>query len=119
KSVSEALSLYSDQILINLISEQIIITDFENVRSYRFKYNRFIDYLIALNVVHYVKDTGDFSYIDRSISDIYNSNFVSIFSVLTNLKHIARVQFTDIDRQIIDYYSHSDKYLSKLLPELR
>jgi hypothetical protein len=119
KSISESLSLYSDQILINLISEQIIITDFEDVRSYRFKYNRFIDYLIALNVVHYVKDTGDFSYIDKSINDIYNSNFVSIFSVLTNLKHIARVQFTDIDKQIIDYYSHSHKYLSKLLPELR
>lgn len=119
KKVFGNLSFFSDQILMNLISEQIIITDFEDVKSYRFKYNRFIEYLIALNIIYYVSDTSDYSFIDKSINVIYDSNIVSIFSVLNNLKHIGRTQYTEIEKEIVDYYSHSDKYLSKLLPELR
>ncbi|MCO6148388.1 hypothetical protein [Flavobacterium sp. NRK1] len=109
----------SDLILLNLISEQIFTTDSEDTRNYRFKYARFIEYLVALYIMQYVEDTSEFSFIDKSIEVIYDSNFVSIYSVLNNIKHISRTQFTEIDKEIINYYSQSESYLKNHLPELR
>ena len=111
--------LNSNNILLNLISEQIIISDIDNVKNYRFKYLRFIEYLIALHIIREVEKTGNFDSIDQSIQVIYDSNFISIYSVLNNIKHICKTQYTELEKDIIDHYSHSDTYLNKYLPELR
>lgn len=117
--ISTELLFNSDLILTNLISEQIITIDTDDIRNYRFKYVRFIEYLVALHIIQTVEETLDFTFIDNSIEVIYESNIISIYSVHKNIKHISRTQFTEIENQIIDYFSKSEKYLSNLLPELR
>lgn len=118
-SISEVLALNNDQILLNLVSEQIVINDTDNASNYRFKYIRFIEYLVALNIIQEFNAKRDFSEIDFAIQTIYDSNIVSVYGVLDNIKHICRVQFRQIEKDIIDYYSHSETFLQKYLPELR
>lgn len=118
-SISEVLALNSDQILLNLVSEQIVINDTDNASNYRFKYIRFIEYLVALNVIQEFNEKRNFNEIDFAIQIIYDSNIVSVYGVLDNIKHICRVQFKQVEEDIIDYYSHSETFLQKYLPELR
>jgi len=118
-SIYPELAFSSDQILINLISEQLIINDIDNVKNFRFKYTRFVEYLAALHIIIQVELTKDLRIIDPFIQVIYDSNLVSIYAVLYNIKHICRTQYKDIENDIIEHYSHSDTFLRNYLPELR
>lgn len=113
------LSGYKDPILTNLKSEQIIQNDPEDSSKYRFRYNRFLEYLVAMHIIQHIIKTSDFKYIDSAINIIYASKIISIYAVLNNIKHVAGTQDIEIETKIIDYYSQSEKFLNHLLPEYR
>jgi hypothetical protein len=118
-SISAGLELSVDRILLQLMSEQIITNDTEDTKNYRFKYIRFIEYLAALYIIQEVERSADFTVIDPMIKTVYDSNIASIFSVFNNLKHIAKTQYAELEKDLVNYYAHSATYLSRYLPELR
>ncbi|WP_428331550.1 NACHT domain-containing protein [Mucilaginibacter sp.] len=118
-SISAELELSVDRILLQLMSEQIITNDTEDTKNYRFKYIRFIEYLAALYIIQEVERSTDFKVIDSLIKTVYDSNIASIFNVFNNLKHIAKTQFAELEKDLVNYYAHSATYLSRYLPELR
>ncbi len=119
RKVSPELAASDDKILQQLISEQIIINETEAFKGYRFKYNRFVEYIAAFFIVQEVQRTEDFGIIDDLLQIIYESNIISIFTVFSNLKHISKTRNNELHDDIVKYYAKSDTFLNKYLPELR
>jgi len=117
--VAPELTQAADQILLQIVSEQIMVNDTEDTKIYRFKYLRFIEYLAAFYIVQEAERTGSYTHITEFIKVIYDSNIVSIFSVFHNLKHICRTRYPELETELVKYYSRSATFLSKFLPELR
>jgi len=117
--VAPSLAPAADQILLQIVSEQIVINDTEDNKNYRFKYIRFIEYLAAFFIAQEVERTGSYGHVNEFIKVIYDSNIISIFSVFNNLKHICRTRYRDLEEELVNLYSRSATFLTKYLPELR
>lgn len=112
-----AIETLQEQILDLYVSEQIISKNNGNI--YYFRYNRFIEYLVAYKIIRFIENKGEITSIDSFIIDILNSTFLSAHSVLKNIKYIAETLFPTIGKDIYEYYSKTNIYLQSRLPSLR
>lgn len=107
------------EILKLLVSELILIENNLSTDSYRFKYTRFIEYLVSLYIIEKINDGGNLSDLDKFIQVIFESQVVDIYSVLKNIKNICHVKYPELESKITDYYQKSQVYLNNFLPRLR
>lgn len=114
------LKAYSEDIIKLLTSEQILIINPKFQNKLQFKYTRFVEYLIALDIIESIKSGHDLNSIDPYIQSIYTSHIVNTHTVLKNIRTICRqIEYHDIGQEIMNYYQNSETYLNNLLPKLR
>ncbi|MBF9255784.1 hypothetical protein I2I11_20970 [Pontibacter sp. 172403-2] len=118
-SVSPFLDGYFELILQKLISEQILVSDVENVNFIRFRYSKFVEYLTAFYIISKVEEQGNTSSLGSFTQRVFDSNIVSMYSVLSLMKYIARTRYPQLEDTLNKYYANSNLYLSRRLPLLR
>lgn len=117
--VSSDIGFLHSQILQLLVSEQIISSDKDNARDFRFRYIRFVEYLVALHIVKSLEVSHNFLNLEIFIHTIYESNIVSIHSILSNIKNICKTSYPELEQEIAKHYENSSAYLTRHLPYLR
>lgn len=110
---------YLNEILKLFVSELILIEDAVPNHTYRFKYTRFIEYLVSLLIVEKVNNENSLPNLDKFIQEIFDSQVVDIYSVLKNIKNICKIKYPELESEITEYYQKSLIYLRNFLPKLR
>ena len=110
---------YTPDVIKLLHSEQIFSNYLESNKSFRFKYTRFVEYLIALFIIEKINKNSDLSILDDFIQNIFDSQIVDIHTILKNIRHICRKKYQRIGKEITNYYQTSQVYLNNYLPKLR
>ena len=119
-SYYDHLKLYAEDIVKLFISEHILIYNPKNLDKLRFKYTRFVEYLIALNIIEDIRSGKELTLIDSYIQDIYESHIMDTHTVLKNIRTICcQAEYQVIGQKILDYYQTSEVYLNSFLPKLR
>ena len=114
------LKAFSEDIIKLLTSEQILISNPKFQNKLQFKYTRFVEYLIALDIIENIKSGYDLNSIDSYIQSIYTSHILNTHTVLKNIRTICRQsEYYEIGQEIMDYYQTSETYLNNFLPKLR
>lgn len=113
------LSSLADQVILSIVSEQILSRDMEESTEYRFRHTRFIEYLVAYHIVSSVDYEGTTAHLDSLISMIVESDTISMYSVHECVRYICQSQFRHIRDLIDDHYSRSHQYMEELLSHLR
>jgi len=119
KKIIPIQEIYSEDILLILVSEQLLIKDLEAGEKYRFKHSKFIEYLCSYYLANSVYQRNSVSKLDFFTSAIFDSGIVSMYNVHDNTRFICNKLFPDINEKILNYYSTSDKYLGHKLSTLR
>jgi len=109
----------SDDILLILVSEQLLIKDFESGDNYRFKHSKFIEYLCSYYIANSVYLKNSVKHLDSLTNAIFDSGIVSMYQVHDNTRFICSRLFEGINEQILDYYSTSDNFLRHKLSSMR
>ena len=114
-----SLSEFTDEILLQLVSEHILTINPENKNTYRFLYNKFIEYLVAKYIILRIDGEKNYAYLEYFTKMIFKSTFISMYSVLDKMKNICKEEYPELEVSLMEYYSKSKIYLSKRLPYLR
>ena len=111
-----ALNGQANQVIIAIISEQIIV---EEDGYYRLRHTQFLEYLVAYYIVLRIEYEGTTSEFDAIISVVVDSVIVSVFSVHEYIRHICESDFPHLMELIESYYANSKNHMQYLTTELR
>lgn len=114
-----SLTNYFSDIIKLLISEQIFIHNPDLVNLLRFKYTRFVEYLVSLYIIEKINNETKLYLLDEFIQKVFESQVVDIHTILKNIRQICQTKYVEIGEEITEYYQTSDVYLQKYLPRLR
>lgn len=114
-SASILLTGYSDQVIRAIASEQILVRDSENVRIFRFRHMRFIEYLVAYHIASKLDESRDPSKLDKLIEKYVHGDFISLYYVHEFLSFICKSTYQSIYASLTDYYSQSSAYVGRIL----
>jgi Zn-finger protein len=108
-----------DEIVRLLISERILSTTPDNKYVFRFKHNKFIEYLSAFYILWQTDKTGDFSKLELFAETIFSSGIASMFKVHGYIIYIAGKEYPQLVEQVDKYYANNTKFMKKSLRKLR
>jgi len=120
REVVPLLDPLADDVILALLSDQILVRDTETAISFRMRHSRFIEYLAAYYVVRSFDVTGaDCAKLDELTNELFASPNVSMFRVHECIRFIAKSEFPTIADALTTYYANSDRYMSSNLGRLR
>ncbi|TKG93718.1 hypothetical protein EYV94_15855 [Puteibacter caeruleilacunae] len=109
----------AEDILLVLVSDQLLVKENDFSDTFRFKHSKFIEYLCSYYIANSVFINNTTSRLESYTSSIFDSGIVSMYNVHDTIRFICQKTFPDIFEKITDYYSTSDKYLGHKLSTLR
>jgi len=86
------LASYFSDILKLLISEQIFILNPDSVNLLRFKYTRFVEYLVSLYIIERINSETKLYLLDKFIQKVFESQVVDIHTILKNIRQICQTR---------------------------
>lgn len=113
--VSPVLKPTVNQVIKAIASEQILIRDSEDVRRFRFRHMRFVEYLVAYHIAGRLAECRDPAELDRMVSRFVRGDFLSLYYVHEFISFICRTDFPGIYESLTDYYSRSNVYVRQLV----
>jgi hypothetical protein len=107
----------SEQIVLSMVSEGIVVRDPDNSSRFQFRHSRFMEYLVARHIVRSFKD-GEGSIADLT-GEVYRAGVVSMFRVHDFVRFICEKEHPDIYDRLMSIYAQSDAYMTAKLTRLR
>jgi hypothetical protein len=122
RTIGEAAPLLTpvvEDVILALLSDQVLTRDSEAATSFRIRHSRFIEYLAAYHVVQTFDRTSDPTLLDSMTDELFASPVVSMFRVHDNIRFISHTEFIATAEPLEEYYATSDRYMSSNLGRLR
>jgi hypothetical protein len=119
RDVAPLLEAVAEDVILALLSDQILVRNTEAATSFRVRHSRFVEYLAAYYVVHTFSRSGDTARVDALTDELFASPVVSMFRVHECVRFIAGSEFPAAAEPLIAYYATSNKYMSSNLGRLR
>lgn len=118
--VLPSLSDSGDDILHAILSEQILNKDSESATDMRFRHSRFIEYLVAYNIIleaHRCK--GPVRELESSLHSLLQCRVVSIFAINDLIRFICSKEFPELANTFVELFSTSSEYMTRNMRRLR
>ncbi len=109
----------AEEIVLALVSEQILLRDPDNPDELRFRHNRVIEYLIAYHIVATVEERQNTDWLDEEIRDLVESELITIYSIHECIKFMCKSEKPAIYRLFEKYYASSSELMKITLAHLR
>ncbi|KAA0990904.1 NACHT domain-containing protein [Dyadobacter aurulentus] len=110
---------YSEEIIHSVASEMILIRDPDKPEIFRFRHSRLIEFLLAYYIVSTLDKEKDLSKLDNFAQISFDSGIVIMFRIHDDIRYICEKKFPILLKQIDDYYSKSNIFMSRKILRLR
>jgi len=110
---------YFEEIVLLLESESILKCSTENRFLFRFKHNKFIEFLSAYYVLFQVEKTNNLGILDKFSESIFASGLASMFKIHDFIIFISKKEFPELAEVVDKHYANSEKFMNRSLKRLR
>lgn len=112
-------SPFYDEIIQVFLSELILVKDKVDMSGFRFRYLRFLDYLMAYYCLYTVSKYNSIRLLDQLLKTIYDSNIVLMFNIHEDMVYICKEKYPELTEKLNDYYSVNEFYMTHKISGLR
>ena len=108
-----------EELILLLESESLLVFSSENRHLFRFKHNKFIEFLSSYYILYQLDRLQDFEILDIFSDSIFESGVASMFKIHDFIIFISKKEFPSLAEEVDNHYANSEKFMTRSLKRLR
>ena len=120
--IKEKYTIYNpfcEAIIRVLISEYILVNDYDSSNCYRYRHSRFLEFLMAYYCISTIRRNDNIYYLDKLLEISFESGLVHMFRIHNDMLFICSKECKELEVELDNYYSKNNVFMSRKISSLR